>query len=105
MAASTRGETDPWRRPASSSDSAQPSPMTAVSSHSRSEWRRKIVSAASRPAGVSDSSRPSAARTRPSAVNRASISEAACGETWRLRARTDACVVVSPSVMARTARR
>ena len=41
--ASTRGEIAPWRRAASSSDSAQPSPTTAVSSHSSRAWRRKIA--------------------------------------------------------------
>ena len=40
--ASTRGEIAPWRRIASSSDSAQPSPTTEVSSHSSSAWRRKM---------------------------------------------------------------
>ena len=50
--ASTRGEIAPWSRPASSSDSAQPRPTTSIRSHSRSAWRRKIASAAARPASV-----------------------------------------------------
>ena len=41
--ASTRGEMAPWRRIASSSDSAQPRPTTEVSSHSSSACRRKIA--------------------------------------------------------------
>ena len=46
--ASTRGEMAPWRRIASSSDSAQPRPTTLVSSHSMRACRRKIASAAAR---------------------------------------------------------
>ena len=42
----------PWSRIASSSDSAHPRPTTDVSSHSMRAWRRKIASAAARPAGI-----------------------------------------------------
>ena len=59
--ASTRGEIAPWRRIASSSDSAQPSPMTEVSSHSSSAWRRKIA------VGRGPTGAASGARSRPSA--------------------------------------
>src|SRR4051812_16195850 len=75
----------PWRRIASSSDSAQPSPITEVSSHSSNAWRRKMPSAVARPAGVRCKSRPPAWATRPSATRRRNISLAAWVVTpsWR----------------------
>ena len=53
------------------------SPTTEVSSHSSSAWRRKIASAAARPAVVRTSPRPVAGSTRPSAASRRHISLAA----------------------------
>ena len=94
--ASTRGEIATWSRIASSSDSAQPSPTTLVSSHSSRAWRRKIASATARPALVSRSSRPPSCSTSPSAVSRRNISLAAWVVTPRWRA-IPAAVARGPS--------
>ena len=60
--------------------------MTEVSSHSSSACRRKMPSAAVRPAGVRWRSRPSAWATSPSATSRRNISLAAWVVTPRWRA-------------------
>ena len=96
--ASTRGEMAPCRRIASSSDSAQPSPTTLLRSHSTSACRRKIASAAARPAVVRWRSRPpSMWSTRPSATSRRNISLAACPVTPRWRATPAAVTFEEPS--------
>ncbi len=70
---------------------------TVVSSHSSRAWRRKMPSAAARPAGVRCSSRPSEMDTRPSATSRRNISLAACVDTPTCRA-TWAAVTLCGSV-------
>ena len=99
MAASTRGEMALWSRIASSSDSAQPSPTTLVSSHSIRAWRWKMVSAASQPAGVRARARSGRTTTSPSADRRLTISEAAWTDTCMRRA-SDAVIgaVPEPSI-------
>ena len=89
---STRGDSAPWSRIASTSLSAQVSPTTEVRSHSSSACRRKIASAAARPEAVSDRPRPVAGSTRPSAASLRHISLAAwvVTPTWR-----PSCAVVA----------
>jgi hypothetical protein len=79
----------------------RPAETDELESHSRRAWRRKMPSAAARPAEVRCSSRAPAWATSPSAARRLNISLAACVVTPRRRPTCDAVTRESSPVITR----